>query len=1035
MAELEATIENKLINQLCFSDSQWTHCKDLRNESDLWENFRNILEQNNKAALNDQPLSESEFEQVKNQISFASFYDAGKWLVGENGQVLVHVQRGNETLHLTVLNQEHISGGTSVYQVINQYQALKDDGEAGKSERNRRFDITLMINGLPMIHIELKNRHHPYMDGFRQIKKYIAEGKFKGIFSTVQMFVVSNAVDTRYFSAARDTELNPKFISCWLDEENNPVPGYLEFAEQVLKIPMAHEMVSKYTVLDKESKKLLLLRPYQIHAIEAMRQASKEGRSGYIWHTTGSGKTMTSYKATRNLLMDIPAIEKTVFLIDRKDLDKQTKMAFQSYADNDCVDVDDTDNVTDLIKKLGNNDRQMIVTTIQKMQIMISRRLTEDHPKYKKIKSLRIAFVVDECHRTITPKTKREFEHFFSKSLWYGFTGTPRFPQNPYELMGDLPRTTGALYSSKNETAKSGSPVKEVASDVKGVGSEKTAEEIKTPEENKIPDAPPLHKYTIKDAVHDEAVLGFQNEYLDSVERGQEPNYECEKHMLTVLNTIVNLSNVKFGIENGKGRTYEAILTTISIERAQKYYVLLKRIKNGEFPTISINEDVKRVIPDFPKFAITYSITENDECSHVNQERMQESLNDYNQMFGTHYGIEQIGAYNANLNDRLARKNERYLARNEQLDLVIVVDRLLTGFDAPCLSTLFVDRPPMQLHDIIQAMSRTNRLFDKRKKFGQIVTFQEPDAFKEAVDEALELFSAGGIGAALAGDWDDTEKAFIAALADLRVLAPTPDAVPGFSDKEKKEYVRIFQTFDSLLTQLRAFTIFETKKLDDYGITQKEYEEYAAHYLNILAEFRNGGDETPGDPDGGDPEPPIDTIYEPIAYGHAKIDYEYIINLIQNIVSSMDNDGTAGDSKSKIAEIRGYIAEFSQQNPKLGNMMEQIMDGIEKDKEAYYGRNISEILTEMKQDVVDRLVNKFVEEWYVDKSAVLFAIENHRNGAIPNINNLKDSINYQKYKESTENPLNKLKARSALAAELEKLIEEEIKPLQIGNFY
>ena len=308
MAELEAIIERRLIDQLCSGESQWTYRPDIRNEEQLWKNFKYILEQNNKAKLNDTPLSESEFAKVKNDLSHASFYDAGKWLVGENGKVYVHVQRGNETLHLVVMNNEHIAGGTSVYEVINQYQAFKTEEN---DERDRRFDVTLLINGIPMIHIELKNKEHSYMDGYRQIKKYIAEGKFRGLFSNIQMFVVSNAVDTKYFSAARDTELNKKFITGWIDEKNYPVCDYMDFAKAVLKIPEAHEMVTKYTVLDNDKKKLLILRPYQIHAIKAMRNASKQGKSGFIWHTTGSGKTMTSYKATRNLLMDIPSIEKT----------------------------------------------------------------------------------------------------------------------------------------------------------------------------------------------------------------------------------------------------------------------------------------------------------------------------------------------------------------------------------------------------------------------------------------------------------------------------------------------------------------------------------------------------------------------------------------------------------------------------------------------------------------------------------------------------------------------------------------------------
>ena len=663
MAELESVIEQKLIEQLIYGDSQWTYREDLKTEADLWKNFRYILEQNNKERLNGEPLSDAEFEQVKNQLQFSSFYKAGEWLVGENGKVMVHVQRDTERLHLVVMNHEHIAGGSSVYEVINQYNALKMDEDSSVNARDRRFDVTLMINGLPMIHIELKNKQHSYMDGFWQIKKYIGEGKFTGIFSAVQMFVISNGVDTKYFSAASDSELNPKFISGWLDKENNAVSDYLVFAKSVLRIPEAHEMIARYTVLDEEAKRLILLRPYQIHAIEAIRDASKTGKSGFVWHTTGSGKTLTSYKATRNLLMDIPAIDKAVFLIDRKDLDTQTTMAFQAYANNDLIDVDETDNVFDLKKKLKSDDRQVIVTTIQKLQRLITRKLQEGTPEYHKIKNLKIAFVVDECHRAVTPGIKREIERFFGNSLWYGFTGTPRFAENPYPQMGDLPRTTQELYGDC------------------------------------------LHKYTIQNAIHDNAVLGFQVEHNGPKNKKDETDsnlYVTESHMLKVLEVILNKSYYKLGFQNGKGKTYEGLLTTSSIQLAQKYYDLLKMVKEGK-TTLKIDEKIKQVLPDFPKFAITYSVTENEEGSHVNQQKMQESLDDYNKMFGTKYEISQIQGYNGNLNKRLARKDAKYKSRNEQLDLVIVVDRLLTGFDAPCLSTIFIDRPPMGPHDLIQA--------------------------------------------------------------------------------------------------------------------------------------------------------------------------------------------------------------------------------------------------------------------------------------------------------------------------------------------
>ena len=698
MPELERIIEEKLINQLVFGDSQWTYRDDLKTEEDLWKNFKYILEQNNKDRLNGELLSDSEFEQVKNQLQFSSFYKAGEWLVGENGKVQVHVQRDTERLHLVVMNHEHIAGGSSVYEVINQYSALKNDEEDTTSERDRRFDVTLMINGLPMIHIELKNKQHSYMEAFHQIKKYIGEGKFTGIFSAVQMFVVSNGVDTKYFAAASDTELNPKFMSGWVDRDNNPVTDYIDFAKSVLRIPEAHEMIARYTVLDEDAKRLILLRPYQIHAIESIREASKTSKSGFVWHTTGSGKTLTSYKATRNLLMDIPAIDKAIFLIDRKDLDTQTTMAFQAYANNDLVDVDETDNVNDLKKKLKSGDRQVIVTTIQKMQILVSKRLQEGTPEYQKIKNLKIAFVVDECHRAVTPKTKRELERFFARSLWYGFTGTPRFGENPYPQMGDLPRTTEELYGKC------------------------------------------LHKYTIQNAIKDKAVLGFQVEHNGPKNIEDETNtsaYDSEAHMLSVLDIILNKSYYKLGFQNGKGQTYEGLLTTSSIERAQKYYELLTKVKNGE-TELKIDEKVRQVLPDFPKFAITYSVTENEEGSHVNQQKMQKSLDDYNRMFGTKYDLSQIQSYNTNLNKRLARKDAKFKSRNEQLDLVIVVDRLLTGFDAPCLSTIFIDRQPMGPHDLIQAFSRTNRIFDKNKAYGQIVTTQAPVLFKQSVDNAVK---------------------------------------------------------------------------------------------------------------------------------------------------------------------------------------------------------------------------------------------------------------------------------------------------------
>ena len=992
MPELEQMIENKLIEQLVYGDSQWTYREDLKTEEDLWANFRYILEQNNKDRLNGEPLSDSEFEQVKNQLQFSSFYKAGEWLVGENGKVQVHVQRDTEKIHLVVMNHEHIAGGSSVYEVINQYSALKSDDDDKNNVRNRRFDVTLLINGLPMIHIELKNKKHSYMDAFRQIKKYIGEGKFTGIFSAVQMFVISNGVDTRYFSAASDTELNPKFMSCWLDKDNNPVTDYLEFAKNVLRIPEAHEMIARYTVLDKNAKRLILLRPYQIHAIEAIRDASKTGRSGFVWHTTGSGKTLTSYKATRNLLMDIPSIDKTIFLIDRKDLDTQTTMAFQAYANNDVITVDETNNVNELKDRLKSLDRTVIVTTIQKLQRLIDNRLVEGTPEYNRIKNLKIGFIVDECHRAVTPATKRELERFFNNSLWFGFTGTPRFSENPYAQLGDLPRTTEELYGNL------------------------------------------LHKYTIQNAIHDKAVLGFQVEHNGPKDVEDETDtsiYESESHMLKVLDIILNKSYNKLGFQNGKGMTYEGLLTTSSIQMAQRYYELLKKVKDGE-TSLKIDEKIKKVLPDFPKFAITYSVAENSEGGQVNKEKMEESLNDYNNMFDKNYDMSRIQTYNDNLNKRLARKDPMYKSRHEQLDLVIVVDRLLTGFDAPCMSTIFIDRQPMGPHDLIQAFSRTNRIFDTAKTDGQVVTFQAPKLFKQSVDNAIKLYSAGGTNSSIVAEWDAIEEEFRRALAALRGIANTPDVIKQMSLSEKKVFVKTFQHFDRLFSQLKSFTRYDESMLADYNITEEEYDNYAGHYLNVMEEIRDENPSGDGDSESTD-NGAIDPEYELMAYSNIKIDYEYIINLIQNIVTPDDEEEeiTPQERERRMYEVKQYIDELRKDNPKVADIMTELINNIESDSNVYKGQSILNIVENMKNESIEKVITDFCINWYASKDDVMYAATHYRNGEIPNESAIKSNVDYTTYKTQQEKALPKFKYYKILMEELKKTLEEEVKPLII----
>lgn len=1012
----ELDLEKQLIEQLISGESQWTYRPDLKTEDDLWDNFKDKLEMNNLDVLGETLLTEQEFRQIKNQLSFPNFYEAAKWLSGENGVAKVQVQREDAklgTIRLRVLNREDVAGGISSYEVINQYVSTKKE----YMDNDRRFDVTLLINGLPMIHIELKNKHHAYMDAFRQISKYLKEGKFTGIFSSVQMFVVTNGSDTRYIASAQDTKLNAQFLTKWVDEDNKAVDNYVDFAKHVLSIPLAHKMVTQYSVIDNDKKALILLRPYQIHAIEAVKQASKESKSGYVWHTTGSGKTLTSYKVARNLLQ-ISSIDKTIFIVDRVDLDQQTTTSFTSYAENDVIDIDETNNVSELITKLLSDERSVVVTTIQKLN-HVMRRVEEnpENKKYQTLRRLKLAFVVDECHRAVSPEKKRELETFFIESLWYGFTGTPIFVENAKKVQGNLPRTTKQQYGEC------------------------------------------LHKYTVKEAIHDKAVLGFQVEYkttfseeqLDDIVESSDkkselavyemslmekeyyvPNevYLDEAHMLEVIDSIINKSRKKLGFNLGSGQTYDAILTTTSISQAQKYYDLIKKVKAGK-SSVSVSEATKKVLPDFPKVAITYSISENETSSSSNQDKMKKALEDYNEEYGTHYTLETMRAYNRNVNDRLARKKEQYKARSEQLDLVIVVDRLLTGFDAPCLSTLFIDRPPMKEHNLIQAFSRTNRLFDKYKRYGQIVTFQDPATFEAAVTNALILYSNGGENEVLAPTWEETRDRFIEAIEELKLVEPNPHAIDIDSSSivQLKKFARSFQQVDKYYASSQVYTEFSEEQMGSlFPITEKEFEEYTGKYNNALEKMKELSD----DPE--EKEIDIDIFYELESVKTENINYDYILMLIQRYVPVGDDEyeliGRQDDKSAK--EIDKYLEELSQSNQKLSALIKTLWEDIRQNPEHYRDKDISILLNRLIQDKKLNETSQLAEKWSVNEGDLRYVVNNYNPKKEKQVGEqeLRDSSNYEQYKESNDNPVSKLRYWKSFKKELVQVMEEELLPLE-----
>lgn len=1003
--EQENVLEQNLIDQLTHGESQWTLRDDIKNEDDLWNNFFEILSRSNKDVLKDVPLTDNEKAIIKSKIIHPTFYKSAEWLAGVNGEVRLQIQRDNTklgTADFVVINNNNIAGGNSVYEVVHQIQFHK----RREVDRNRRGDVTLLINGLPMIHIELKNRAHSPKEAFNQIQKYIDEQMFNGIFSTLQFFVVTNGSYTQYIAAGQ--QLKEKFLTTWVDKENQPVQNYLEFAKDVLSIPAAHNMVANYIALDSTQHSIIVLRPYQIHAIQAIFDASygKDNKdqpySGFVWHTTGSGKTLTSYKVAHNLLK-IPSIQKTIFLIDRNDLDTQTTQAFETYAQNDSIDVEGTENSYSLARKLVSSDKRVIVTTRQKMQALFKRIAQDQEQKrlYRKLKDIKLAFIVDECHRAVSPDQKNEIDAFFTKNppLWYGFTGTPIFAENAREAKGKNARTTEQQYGKC------------------------------------------LHKYTIKDAIRDKAVLGFQveeesNVSEDADESGTDARnkeYASLSHMKAVVKRILNNSYRKLGIYNkdNRGYTYDAIFTTSSIKQAQKYYRIFRDVINDKDPDIKIPNRIKKVLPDFPKIAITYSIGENGDGDEANQNEMKQSLEDYNKMFNTHYSMAELGAYNTNVNDRLARKKDEFKPRSQQLDIVIVVDRLLTGFDAPCLSTLFLDRAPMPYKDLIQAFSRTNRIFDRDKRYGQIVTYQYPKKYKESINGALMLYTEGSEKQALAPTWDESILQFNN--AEKKIIKYQGDQGIPITEApldDQKRFLKEYQDFDKSLGAIKTYNEFNNIDLEkDYGLDPMFIEDTRATYEVVKEKVREAtGKDKPATED----DDQFDPDYELENTGRQEINYAYIVQLIQAYIPS-DDKGNSKRTKAEVKEIDDYIENLGKNNKSLADIVNNLWFQIKFDPEKFRNKQVNELLQNMIDDAREDLIKKFADENGLNIDDLKFVIRHYDPNEVDHqqtgINALLSFKVFSGFRK-THPDMNMLQWKKKVRLGLNKFYKEQISPLE-----
>lgn len=1008
--QTEAEIEQRLIEVLGEGHNQWTYRPDLKSEEDLWQNLRTKLTQNNLSELQDTPITDKEFDLIKTKLlsETQTPFDAARWLRGENGIAYLSFEREDTSLgraSLVVYSNQDIGGGISSYEVVNQI-AKKSDSV---NSRDRRFDVTLLINGLPIVQIELKQvrAKDGIYQAFNQVKKYAEEGVFRNnLFSTLQLFVVSNEQTTRYFANSLPKDMHRKFLFSWRTTDNKKVDGLYEVCKQVLNIPDAHRLLAHYTILseDQDNKQLMVLHPYQIHAIEAIFTATNKHKSGYIWHATGSGKTLTSFVATK-LLAKKSGVDRTIMLVDRRDLDDQTTKEFTKFASEfNTGSSADENSANTLIVGTGstkalsealvseNNSNVIIVTTRQKLDQALKYARKQEEQKgtnrFSRLVGQHIVFIVDECHRALSAENMIEIQEFFPNSTWFGFTGTPIFEENKKQAQGQLARTTYDQYGDR------------------------------------------LHTYTIKNALEDGAVLGFQVEHETTIESTSQYNhiyhclkqeakyrnksddelntlidemeptkketyldkaiYQTDEHIQEVLKKILRPDNayIKFDFKAGRP-TKSAILTTSSIEMAKRYYQAIKKIKASAnwreelFPNHPIRQGRTMEDPDFPRVAITYSLEENKIQANSDQREMAEIIHEYNEYYHTTWSLSDIEFYNKDINNRLKRKQAEFKQFGNQVDLVIVVDRLLTGFDAPTIQTLFVDRN-LEYAGLIQAFSRTNRTYPEKNK-GLIVTFRKPHTMEANVKEATRLYSNATEETGLIyPTYEESFKKFETAFQRLEKFVIVPGKVDEQTDLETRiEYIKAFQAvqnaYDSLVTY------------DEYN-DDIEHSPALQEQITKIAE-NVGFYETVKGSIIDDPSLPADiSEIEFFSHSAAKlydIDSAYIDQLLENY--SADNSDVRAELEKALTKLNKSEA--------VKEVYRLILHTVDTQKDAAK-EDIFSLKRRFFTKEKNRVIEDFANEWFVSSDELHSSAIQYMVGMdpIPNIGNVIESKNYEAFK-------------------------------------
>lgn len=1007
----EAEFEKALIGVL--REKGWGDSPIIKNptEEDLLQNWADILYENNKGIdrLNNVPLTNSEMAQIIEQINTLktplklSNFINGKTvsITRDNPQDILHL--GKE-ISLKIYDRLEIAAGQSRYQIVQQ-PIFKTKS---KILNDRRGDLMLLINGMPVIHIELKKSKVPVSQAYNQIEKYSREGVFTGLFSLVQIFVAMEPEESVYFAnPGMDGRWNKDYYFHWADFNNEPINDYKEIASTLLSIPMAHQLIGFYTVADDADGVLKVMRSYQYYAANKISDTvakikdwkSKNTLGGYIWHTTGSGKTMTSFKSAQ-LIANSKDADKVIFLMDRIELGTQSLLEYQSFAE-DKDDVQATENTGVLVTKLKSSDpaNTLIVTSIQKMSRIDSEEEGLKAKDLELISNKRVVFIVDEAHRSTFGDMLITIKKTFPYAIFFGFTGTPIHEENKKK-----DSTTATVFGDELHRYSIADGIRD--KNVLGFDPYK----VLTYRDKDLREAVALQQAKandVKEALSDEkkkkVFLKYMNEvkmagYLDGqgkYNKGIEDyiptaQYERDEHYNKVVEDIVD-----GWITLSQNSKFHAILATSSIPEAINYYRLLK----AKAPKLKIT-------------ALFDSNIDNDDgaTSAFKEDGLVEILEDYNKRYGQDFSLKIFPKFKKDIASRLAHKKPYLnIEKNpeKQIDLLIVVDQMLTGFDSKWINTLYLDKL-LEYANIIQAFSRTNRLFGMDKPFGTIKYYRKPHTMEENINEAIKSYSG-----------DKPLGLFVDRLENnLKRLNSVYDEIfevyknAGIENFEKLpddlsecgEFAKLFKEFSAHLeaAKIQSFTWDVLEYRFDDRVVKLNFDENIYHILvQRYKELSRAGEGSGGS---------IDVPFEIDGYittiDTDMIDTEFMNSRFNKYLKVLTS-GNPEEIEKTLNELHKSFASLSQEEQKYANIfIHDIQSGnIQIDE----NRSFKEYIAQYQANAEDEQIAKLVELFGLDGAKLKEMLNSPINetnindyGRFDELKNSVDKAKAKKYFEQLE---------------------------------